>query len=392
MAGEARVWLWVSGLTSTSSDSKVTQRQFEINWEVNEVLLGDWVAIFDRDPQDNWSSPVESAIPQVASGYHLTNHSLPHLSVNTSFKEGSCLGWWTAYMRDDSPLATDCIKVHPRWMSVLKERLGDIPLRQLVLPGAHEAGTYAPYVPAGDGNLMKYTVTQDESVYKQLVYGNRYIDLHVGNFGMDSEELYWLVLGETMWRPFRDSLQQVRSFVQETGEVMVMEISGFSFFETSEHHAGCISLITEKLGELMAPSVHTWDAPLQALLQTEASLIVVYNHWQAADHPLFWPGLTRRLANVQMLDGSDQQIMKLFPMEGPPSPPWTLFVQLIPLPEDVVPDTVCGPRQAADQVNRKMTRWLRDMWWDKISIITCDFTLSAGYVEVAIEANLRRTA
>lgn len=391
-SSDVRVGLWVSALASTSSDSVVTQRRLEINWEVNEVLEGDWVGIFDHDPLDEWSSPVETVIPKVPSGYHLTNHSLPHLPVHTSLKEGSCLGWWTAYMRNDSPLVTDCIKVHPRWMSVLMKQLGNIPLRHLVLPGAHDAGTYVPYGSEGDDNFMKDTATQDESVYRQLVYGNRYIDLKIGNVLEDSEEPYWLMNGEGTWRPFRDALHQVRSFVQETGEVVVMEVSGFFFFETNEHHADCISLITEELGELMAPSALTWDAPLQTFLQNKASLIVVYNHWQASDHQLFWSGLNRRLATAQTLDALEQEMGKIFQVEGPPASPWTLFGQLVPLQQDSKADTMSGRRLVADQVNRHMTRWLRDTWWDKISIITCDFTLSAAHIEVAIEANLQRAA
>lgn len=383
------MWLWVSALASMTPEGEITQRQLEINWDVPEVQEGDWVGLFDHDPSDAWSVAVRRVTPDVSVGHHLTDVTLPHLPIHANMTEVSCLGWWVAYVRSDGPIATDCVKVRPRWMSTFK-KLSRVALRDLVLPGVHDAGTYTPFSAVADTALYKYAITQDESIYNQLVFGNRYIDLRVGYFEAEPEEPYWVVHGVTVWRPFRTVLQELRSFVKDTEEVVLADVGGFTFFETSAHHEGCIALIIEVLEELMAPRSHGWEAPLGDLLQTPASLIVIYNNQEANDHRLFWPAIPGRWANAQSLAGLEEYMEQVFEADGSPPPPWSLSGQLTPLAVDVVTDDLGGLRVMADEVNRNVTRWLRTRWWEQISFISCDFVLSAGYVEVAIEVNLRR--
>lgn len=387
---EVMAWLTVSALASTSPEGQTTQRQLEMNWEVLELMEGDWLAIFDEDPSGDWSQPFHQVTPSEPVGYYLTNFSFPHVPVNTNLQEGACLGWWVAYMRQDVPHVVNCLKVHPRWMSTLKDELGGVSLRQLVWPGVHDAGTYTPYSSITDNSLMKYAITQDEAIYNQMVYGNRYIDLRAGYLSGEPDEPYWVVHGLTVWRPFRVVLEELREFVLVTGEVVIAEVGGFTFFESTEHHAGCIALILEVVGDVMAPNSYTWDAPLSDLLQSNASLIITYNHHEADSNQLFWSGLGGRWANAQSITALEDYMERVFEVEGPPTPPWVLSGQLTPLADDVITDDLDGLRDMADEVNRNVTHWLRTRWWDQLSIISCDFTLSAGYVEVAIDVNLRR--
>lgn len=382
--------MWVSALASTSPEGKTTHRQLEVNWEVSEVLEGDWVGVFKDDPSQDWSSPMESIVPQGNVDHHLSNETLPILPVNTKMAEGACLGYWAAYMRSDVLVAIDCVKVHPRWLLTLKNELSQIAVRDLVLPGVHDAGTYTPYSPITENSLMKYAITQDESIYTTLVYGQRYIDLRAGYLEGEPEEPYWVVHGLTVWRPLREVLEQLRAFVQDTGELVVVEVGGFTFFETEAQHAGCIALIVEELGHVMAPASLGWDVSLGQFLQSSATIIVTYNHYLADGHPLFWPSVGGRWANAQSLEALEDYMVNVFEVEGPPATPWCLGGQLTPLAEDVITDDMDGLRTMADQVNRNVTQWLWHRWWDQLSIISCDFVLSAGYIDVAIETNLRR--
>lgn len=382
--------MWVSALASTSLEGQTTQRQLEINWEVTEIVDGDWLGLFQYDPSEDWSAPVESVVPEANIHHHLSNETLPFLPVNADMMDGKCLGYWAAYIRDDIPVAIDCVKVRPRWLLGLRQELGHVAVQDLVLPGVHDAGTYTPYSPVADNALMKYAITQDESIYNVLVFGLRYIDLRAGYLEGEPEEPYWVVHGLTVWRPLRVVLDQLRSFVEATGEMVVVEVGGFTFFETTEHHEGCIALITEELSEVMAPASLGWGVSLDQFLQSSATLIVTYNHHEADNHPLFWPGITGRWANAQSLGELEDYMIKVFEEEGPPKTPWVISGQMTPLAEDVITDDMDGLRVMADQVNRNVTHWLRNRWWDQLSIISCDFVLSAGYVDVAIEANLRR--
>lgn len=368
----------------------MTQRQLEVNWEVSEVLEGDWIAIFDHDPKRDISSPYEVFHPTAEKDYFLANASHPQIHVHASMDEALCLGWWAAYIRDGSPLAVDCVKVHPRWMSSLKNQMYNIPLQQVVIPGTHDSGTYTRYSLAAENALMKYAITQDESLYSQLVHGNRYIDLRAGYLAGDAEEPFWVVHGVTVWRTLRDALREIRTFVQETGEVVILEVGGFTWFESSVTHSACISLIVEELGGIMAPKSLGWDVKFGDLLESSSSLIVVYDHGEASGHPQLWPRMASRWANAQTIDGLLSYMERVFDVEGSPPAPWTLGGQLTPLADDVILDTLGGLRTMADAVNRNVTRWMRDRWWQNVSVVSCDFFLSAGYVEAAIEINLRR--
>lgn len=380
----------MSALASVSAEGQVAQRQLEVNWEVSEVLEGDWIAIFDHDPALDSSSSHEGFHPAAETGYFVAKASLPHVRVHASMDEALCLGWWAAYIRDGSPLAVDCVKVHPRWMSSLKNQMYDIPLHQVAIPGTHDSGTYTPYSLATENALMKYAITQDESLYSQLVYGNRYIDLRAGYLVGDAEEPFWVVHGVTVWRPLRNALQEIKAFVQETGEVVLLEVGGFTWFESKATHDGCISLIVEELGDIMAPKSLGWNVNFGDLLESSASLLVIYDHGEASGHLQLWPRIDSRWANAQSIDGLQSYMEKVFDVDGPPPSPWTLGGQLTPLADDVILDTLGGLRTMADEVNRNVTRWMRDRWWQNVSVFSCDFFLSAGYVEAAIEINLRR--
>lgn len=389
---EPRIWLWVSALTSTAPDGQVTQRQFEINWDVVDIQEGDWVGLYNHDPTSYWSDPVEQTIPEGGTTHYLTSESLPYLPVNTSMEEGTCLGWWAAYLRNDAPIAVNCIKIHPRWMSVMQVLIQEVPIRNIVIPGVHDAGTYTAYSAYAENPIMKYAITQDESIYNLLVYGNRYIDLRVGYFEADPDEPYWVVHGITVWRPFREVLREVRSFVETTTDAAIIEIGGFTFFTSSEHHDGCITLVMEELGDVMAPNTNNWDTLVGDLLGSVTNLIVIYDHEESvAGNKLFWPSFEGKWANAQSIEQLEIYMVDVIEGSGgPPNPPWSLSGQLTPLAEDVILDTLGGLRAMADMVNRNVTQWFLDRWWDKISVISCDFVLSAGYVEITIEINHRR--
>lgn len=88
------------------------------------------------------------------------------------------------------------------WMHAMKE-LDDRPLRELVIPGSHDAGTFVMEHRI-DNNSSK---CQEISILEQLKAGSRYLDLRAWK-ASDGE--YWLYHGKawthvkpTLWRTSR---------------------------------------------------------------------------------------------------------------------------------------------------------------------------------------------
>lgn len=138
--------------------------------------------------------------------------------------------------------STSIITDRSRWMSDRVVDLGMLPLRQLVLPGSHDAGMYA-------GGLAGQT--QDKNLYQQLTYGMRYFDLRVAAFPITGE--LYLHHGEVFGVPLTEGLDDIKSFLQKGGKDMI--ILKFSHFGsttggdfTSSQYNEMVKLIDDRLG------------------------------------------------------------------------------------------------------------------------------------------------
>jgi hypothetical protein len=101
------------------------------------------------------------------------------------------------------------------WMHAMKE-LDDRPLRELVIPGSHDAGTFVMEHRI-DNNSSK---CQEISILEQLKAGSRYLDLRAWK-ASDGE--YWLYHGKA-WTHVKlaDALADIKTFLdQSTGEIVI---------------------------------------------------------------------------------------------------------------------------------------------------------------------------
>ena len=300
-----------------------------------------------------------------------------------------CLGFWSAYIRNETILYFDCIKVWPTWQNYYKDILGNESFETLVIPGTHDSGTYTRFSTVGDNALMKYAITQDESIYNQLVYGNRYIDLRAGYF-VASEEHYWLVHGVTVWRPFKEVLQDAKAFAEQSNEIFILEVGGFTYFENEEHHLGLIKLIEDEIGHLMIPNSFSYQTTLNEFWAMNRNIILIYGNSDYLNQEHLWKSFPSRWSNTQSIEALESYMIQVLEVDDPISPPWHLSGQLTPLADDVILDKLDGLRAMADAVNRNVTRWYREKWINKLSFTSCDFFLSAGYIDLAIETNIQK--
>ncbi|MCI0458193.1 MAG: hypothetical protein L0Z62_14610 [Gemmataceae bacterium] len=118
-----------------------------------------------------------------------------------------------------------------RWMAELSETIGQRPLRQVIIPGSHDAGTFGTF---GTGVLDPtnfFAQAQSVGITDQLNAGSRYFDLRArfadlgGHAGAD----YWNFHGSATSTDvrLRDMLRDIADWANQPGherEILVLEL------------------------------------------------------------------------------------------------------------------------------------------------------------------------
>jgi hypothetical protein len=129
-------------------------------------VSGDWIGLFNEEPT-NLSIPLFVVQPQNPSGWAETDaHETASPSHDFGYSK-KCLGFWAAYINaNNNTLVSSCLHTEPTWMSDSKAELSPLLLRQIFLPGTHDAGAYEEYSPSSENSLIvKYTITQVRAVW-----------------------------------------------------------------------------------------------------------------------------------------------------------------------------------------------------------------------------------
>lgn len=69
---------------------------------------------------------------------------------------------------------------------------------------------------------------------------------------------------------------------------------------------------------------------------------------------------------------------------------WAAMAELTPTPLDVMFKPSGSLREMADLINRNITRWFSNLWWQKSNIVATDFFLGNNLIDIAVAANLRK--
>ena len=87
----------------------------------------------------------------------------------------NCLGFWIYLWSESEPMiAKNCIHGNPFWMKENFDHLSDRSIKDIMIPGSHNAGSYEiGYRPDARSLMKKYVMCHDESVFNQLAYGIR---------------------------------------------------------------------------------------------------------------------------------------------------------------------------------------------------------------------------
>lgn len=391
---------WGVYLTVSSVVHGKRLRLLELNWHdlPENLQRGTSVHLLDKDPSRTPLQPLESYAVSGPGGTRVTNVSFPRLNWLTDLTTDACLGYWVVLSsRPDEVLASSCLRARPRWMQQHCQQIGHMTFRSLFIPGTHNSGMYDLTSPDQVSLIDSFLQNQDESIANQLAFGIRSLDLRV----QENRGEFWithdLLRGQ---QTVRDVLQQVRRFVVATGEPVLLDFHRFTVGFGSrdpnpqQNHVKLVELIVSELGDLLLYSNAT-RLPLADILgrcqprgsATRRTVIVCYNHpYEGPGSEYLSPGVKQLWANagdIESLKGFlEERICRSFPA------PTSAMVQMTAQ----FPNLLVSNRKLAQRVAWKATGWFRDEWWECANLVAMDFFLGNNMIDVAIEANLRRSS
>ncbi|XP_021947606.1 PI-PLC X domain-containing protein 1 [Folsomia candida] len=381
------VFLSVSAIAG-SKNGVLQDRLIEINWNHADPEAQDWVGLFDHDPGQGISDPLEAVNVTLTRGYIKTDFRLDRPSLNTS--SSICVGYWIAYIRKSQILQINCLSTYPKWMYEMRNTIGDTPLHSLMIPGTHNSGSWKEFEGETDV-FQRYLVNQDESVYSQLVYGIRYLDIRVGYYPSYPEKL-WVNHNFYRMRPLSEIVKDVARFVEETNEIVVMDFHRFPVgFTSQDRHAKLAEFLVSELGKHIAPRTLSPNATPNDLWSIGRTVIIAYSELKVVhSYNFLWPPLPQEWGDKRRLPDLKGFLSDALQRRSKRGQMWSAMAEFTPKTIDIVLRPTSGLRNLAQVVNIPMTYWFQEKdWYPKTSIVATDFFMGNNIIQTSIISNFK---
>jgi hypothetical protein len=134
--------------------------------------------------------------------------------------------------------------------------IGQRPLRQVVIPGSHDAGTYASF----DFPLGLWAQAQDQDITSQLNSGSRYFDIRAAYQDWAGNADYWAVHGSAISTDLRlhQMLEQAANWANEPGhekEILLLSVLADPATNRNSFDVNCRAFLTAAGNRLLQPSM-----------------------------------------------------------------------------------------------------------------------------------------
>ena len=230
----------------------------------------------------------------------------------------------------------------------------------MMLIGAHDAGAYRDYQGVGDDNWATSSVfAQEEDLLHQMIWGVRFVDIRCGFYPF-TDERFWLVHAIIKTHPMIEGIEDVKTFLKNTQEIVVWEVNGFQQIWDASAHEEYKTLLTSQFKDwLVVPGDLGWKTPLDDIWQREGlaegqgRIIMTYNSgytdptkffpevlekWGDKDEP---EELKEYLTNeVILIITKNRKSIKIFQVanaeNNPNYQPWKPNCQMTPNTEDII--------------------------------------------------------
>ncbi|CAG7653048.1 unnamed protein product [Allacma fusca] len=391
---DAHVFVTLNEVASVDKSSgQIFGRELELNWVNFDYpnYAGHSVKLFDHDPEQDPSSPLSSHTVGESTGYVKTNFRLEVLNF-TSVRQEFCLAWMGYFRSGDTrPYKSNCLRLYPTWMNDIRDIIGNKPLRKLMIPGTHDAGAWIVYDGsfASDGILARFTYTQEEHIYNQLVSGVRYLDVRVGHYPSSTGEEFWVNHDLVKIRELKNLLQDVLKFVTEFKEVVFMDFHRFPQGFTSESiHEKLYDFLLEHLGDVLAPRSLTIDATLNQLLNAKKYVVLTYNDDFYTKRNLLWSPLQHGWGDKNTVEKLLDYLPTAISEFGCTNRFWSAMAELSPAAGDIITRPNYGLRNMAADVNKPLNVWYKTpQWYSKSNIVSTDYYFGNDLIQTCIKVN-----
>jgi hypothetical protein len=171
------------------------------------------------------------------------------------------------------PAAAQPAVAPDRWMADLSETIGQRPLKQVIIPGSHDAGTYGSFATAP---LQAIAQAQGADITGQLNAGSRYFDMRAWNqdWGPPAGADYWNNHGQAVSTNvrLRQMLDQAAVWANQPGhekEILVLQISMDQNQDLNRAQGICQEFLQNAGSRLLQPSMvpggAVWDLSMNEI-------------------------------------------------------------------------------------------------------------------------------
>ncbi|KAK6631709.1 hypothetical protein RUM43_013773 [Polyplax serrata] len=320
---------------------------------------------------------------------------------NRDYKSNNLCLYWFTVQYDDKPDMLDCFRIQPAWMGQNKMKLKNLSLPTMFLPGTHNSATdvmEAMRRRRGLSHLDNFILTQDQSIWNQLVYGIRFLDLRIGYYPQSSDPKlrFWINHDMLRVRPLLPVLKDVVEFSRASpDEIIILDFhrfpSGFSGTNGPAVHRELLELLKNELKSLTIPRpLSQTKLKLEEIWNSDKRIVVSYSEdnfvWEM---PWLWSSVSQRWGNKQSPEALEKFLDKTF-RDVVPRKLWAAMAELTPTPLDFLSNG--SLRAMADRVNRQLSNWFVENgnWTRRANIVAPDFFLGTNLVNIAIEENINR--
>ncbi|KAG8439742.1 hypothetical protein GDO86_009113 [Hymenochirus boettgeri] len=219
-----------------------------------------------------------------------------------------------------------------QWMAQLPEKLLDVPLYYLSVPGSHDSMSYCldktspldpqlpvtlsifeKFVPCITRTIiLRWSTTQTLSVAEQLNAGIRYLDLRIGHRPGDPTTALYFVHGFFTSLTVKGIFLEISAWLHtHPMEVLILDCRITQEF-TPELHLHLISCINSIFGYRLCPNHEVptlrrmWKMGYQVILSYDATIAHKY-HYLWPSIPYWWADTTRTSKLIQYLEKKKQK-------------------------------------------------------------------------------------
>ncbi|XP_043928405.1 PI-PLC X domain-containing protein 1 [Protopterus annectens] len=299
-------------------------------------------------------------------------------------------------------------KSNKEWMAQLPEKLQDIPLYNMALPGSHDAMSYcldiSSPIDRSESQLLqsldkcvpcitrpliyKWSTTQELSIKEQLNAGIRYLDLRISHKPNDTSDKLYFVHGIFTEVTVQDILKEIAVWLQHHKKEVIILACRCLEELNPEQHLNLVNLLITTFGNMICPKQEY--PTLNTLWRHGYQVIISYENDIEKQYKQLWPAAPYWWGNTV----DPQELLNYLEKQKQKGRPEQFFVAGINLTEDLsfIMCHLCESLKEITLSNQHyFIPWVKNQTPGDgkkcINIVAADFIDSGSFVNDVIALN-----